>query len=52
MAHRQFIWIMTDTTGWNMVGCYGFEGVITPNIDSLAQALTLLGMSVKGGEEG
>ena len=37
MAHRQFIWIMTDTTGWNMVGCYGFEGVVTPNIDSLAQ---------------
>lgn len=37
MKHRQFIWIMTDTTGWNMIGCYGFEGVKTPNIDSMAE---------------
>ena len=36
MAHKQFVWIMTDTTGWNMLGCYGFEGVRTPNLDALA----------------
>ena len=38
MAHKQFVWIMTDTTGWNMLGCYGFEGVRTPNLDALARA--------------
>ena len=33
---RQFVWIMTDTTGSNMVSCYG-SSVQTPCIDSMAQ---------------
>lgn len=36
MAKRQFIWVMTDTTGYNMVGCYG-SAIQTPNIDDMAQ---------------
>ncbi len=35
MTKRQFIWIMTDTTGFNMVGCYGSE-IRTPHIDAMA----------------
>ena len=36
MSRKQFIWIMTDTTGYNMVGCYG-SAISTPNIDSIAE---------------
>ena len=36
MAKKQIVWIMTDTTGYNMVGCYGSK-ISTPNIDSMAQ---------------
>lgn len=35
-ALKQFIWIMTDTTGYNMVGCYGSE-MLTPFIDDMAE---------------
>ena len=33
---KQFIWIMTDTMGYNMVGCYGSE-ISTPNVDGMAR---------------
>lgn len=33
---RQFIWIMTDTTGSNMVSCYG-SSIQTPCIDRMAE---------------
>ena len=36
MNKKQFIWIMTDTTGWDMVGCYG-SAIKTPCIDSMAE---------------
>ncbi len=36
MKKKQFVWIMTDSTGFNMVGCYG-SSVRTPNIDAMAQ---------------
>lgn len=34
---RQMIWIMTDTTGYNMVGCYGFPQMNTPHMDDIAR---------------
>ena len=37
MPKKQFIWIMTDTTGADMTGCYG-SGIRTPCIDSMAEA--------------
>lgn len=36
MAKKQFVWIMTDTTGYNMVGCYGFPEMRTPCLDEMA----------------
>ena len=33
---RQVVFIMTDTTRYDMVGCYGFPAMRTPNIDALA----------------
>ncbi len=33
---KQLIWIMTDTTRFDMVGCYGFPGVHTPHLDAMA----------------
>ena len=33
---KQLIWIMTDTTRYDMVGCYGNPAMHTPNIDALA----------------
>ena len=33
---KQFILIMTDTTRKDMLGCYGNEEMVTPNIDKLA----------------
>ena len=33
---KQFVWIMTDTTGFDMCGCYG-SGISTPCIDSMAE---------------
>ena len=36
MAKKQFVWIMTDTTGYNMVGCYGSQ-CRTPRIDDMAR---------------
>ena len=35
-AKKQLIFIMTDTTRFDMVGCYGFPDMKTPNIDALA----------------
>ncbi len=35
MDKRQVVFIMTDTTRWDMVGCYR-EGIKTPHLDSLA----------------
>lgn len=33
---KQFIWIMTDTTRWNMLGCYGNPAMKTPCLDAMA----------------
>lgn len=33
---RQVIFLMTDTTRKDMLGCYGDERMITPNLDALA----------------
>lgn len=33
---KQVIWLMTDTTRYDMVGCYGFPQMQTPAIDALA----------------
>ncbi|MCK9190671.1 MAG: sulfatase-like hydrolase/transferase, partial [Sphaerochaetaceae bacterium] len=38
MEHkRQVVFIMTDTTRWDMIGCYGNKDMSTPNIDKLAE---------------
>ena len=34
---RQFVWIMTDTTRFDMLGCYGNPDMYTPNLDALAK---------------
>ncbi len=33
---KQVVYIMTDTTRWDMLGCYGNSDMKTPNIDTLA----------------
>lgn len=33
---RQFILIMTDTTRWDMLGCYGSRQMHTPRLDEMA----------------
>ena len=33
---RQIVFIMTDTTRKDMLGCYGDERMLTPNLDALA----------------
>ena len=37
---KQIVFIMTDTTRWDMVGCYGNKDMKTPNIDRLADTGT------------
>ncbi|MBC8536555.1 sulfatase-like hydrolase/transferase [Feifania hominis] len=37
MKPRQVIFIMTDSQRWDMVGCYGQNGLKTPNLDDLAR---------------
>ena len=34
---KQFIWIMTDTTRYDMLGCYGNSAMHTPHLDALAR---------------
>ncbi len=34
---RQVVFIMTDSTRKDMLGCYGLEKMITPNLDQLAR---------------
>lgn len=34
---KQIVWLMTDTTRFDMVGCYGFPQMHTPNVDALAE---------------
>lgn len=34
--HKQVVFIMTDTTRYDMLGCYGNSGMKTPNLDQLA----------------
>lgn len=34
---RQVVFIMTDTQGTNMLGCYGHPEMQTPNLDKLAK---------------
>ena len=34
---RQVVFIMTDTQRIDMLGCYGNEHMVTPNLDRLAQ---------------
>ena len=34
---KQAVFIMTDTTSKNMLGCYGDSRMITPNLDKLAE---------------
>ena len=36
MSKKQFVWIMTDTTRYDMLGCYGNPAMRTPNLDALA----------------
>ena len=36
MKPRQIVFIMTDTTRWDMLGCYGYPDMKTPEIDRLA----------------
>lgn len=36
MSKRQIVFIMTDTTRWDMLGCYGNPDMKTPNLDALA----------------
>ena len=36
MSKKQFVWIMTDTTRYDMLGCYGNSAMRTPNLDALA----------------
>lgn len=33
---KQVVWLMTDTTRYDMVGCYGNPEMKTPNLDKLA----------------
>ena len=37
MKKKQIIFIMTDTTRFDMLGCYGNSDMHTPNIDALAE---------------
>ncbi len=37
MEKKQIIFIMTDTTRKDMLGCYGNKEMITPNLDKLAE---------------
>lgn len=37
MKKKQIIFIMTDTTRKDMLGCYGNKNMITPNLDKLAE---------------
>ena len=30
MSKKQFVWIMTDTTRYDMLGCYGNPAMRTP----------------------
>ncbi len=34
---KQFVWIMTDTTRYDMLSCYGIKEVNTPNLDKMAR---------------
>lgn len=34
---KQVIFLMTDTTRKDMVGCYGYPKMKTPNLDRLAE---------------
>ena len=34
---KQYVWIMTDSTRYDMLGCYGNAAMITPNLDKLAE---------------
>lgn len=36
MSKKQFVWIMTDTTRYDMLGCYGNPAMRTPHLDALA----------------
>ncbi|MCQ2453127.1 MAG: sulfatase-like hydrolase/transferase [Clostridia bacterium] len=33
---KQFVWIMTDSTRYDMLGCYGFPDMKTPYLDAMA----------------
>ncbi len=34
---KQVVFIMTDTTRWDMLGCYGNQNMKTPHLDALAE---------------
>lgn len=36
-SKKQIVFIMTDTTRHDMIGCYGYTDMKTPNIDSIAE---------------
>ena len=36
MAKRQIVFLMTDTTRFDMLGAYGNKDMKTPNLDKLA----------------
>ena len=38
MTKRQIVFLMTDTTRFDMMGAYGNKEMKTPNLDALAQS--------------
>ena len=38
MTKRQIVFLMTDTTRFDMIGAYGSKEMKTPNLDALAQS--------------
>lgn len=36
-SKKQIVFIMTDSTRWDMLGCYGNKGMKTPNLDRLCE---------------
>ena len=43
---KQVILLMTDTTRFDMLGCYGNSGMKTPNLDALAEEGSVSNMPI------
>ena len=48
---KQVIFLMTDTTRKDMVGCYGYPKMKTPNLDRLAEEGIYMSASVWSGKK-